>query len=507
VTRGHLLNEFIDAGLLADIYAASGEGGRGAALYVRTGQADKLTELLERLGDRYVDLTRYVDSPAPWQRYAAYKAIVAQADLIQDDQVEQLIGRAFSDVTAGLTASIRQGPFLLVPQVEFAALDAVASLIERGPAAQVRSVLETLEPLVPREPNTYKHTDKGHVRTLAAVLDRNDDFGPVAAKQLLDMLALNESVSQEVLQIADSAIARRVELFKDQLPKLIETSFTAAWLLGQLNLTPPPGSQVVRRAFETLTAPYQEAPGVFGMGLPLARNAQLVRHLSQEECETAARAQLARARDHGQPAVNRSTALDAVRVLSSSVSAEMRKELFEASITFARGLEDGSALDDMAGPAHPLSHFKISLGMASLAVPGIQLAAATASDAVSAELVERTAIPLLNQPSREITNGTAFALSWLGDHPAALPPAALAIHGDPSVRSLAAVRWVRQNPRDEQIGLGLASDPDFHVRISLANLISAMDHLDESVATVYAKLSHDPRYSVRRAATRCSSDS
>ncbi|MGH6656361.1 MAG: hypothetical protein ACRDVE_14295, partial [Actinocrinis sp.] len=95
----------------------------------------------------YGDLTQYLDSPAPWQRYAVYKTIVTQADLIQDTEVKRLIDRALSDVTTGLTQGIRQG---FVPRVEFAALEAVASLIERGTDEQVRTVLETLEPLVHR---------------------------------------------------------------------------------------------------------------------------------------------------------------------------------------------------------------------------------------------------------------------------------------------------------------------------------------------------------------------
>lgn len=502
VTRGHLASELISAGLLADIYAASGEAARAAALYVRTGRGEKLTELLNRLGDQHGDLTAHAASPAPWQRYAVYKAIIAQADLVEDGPVEQLITDALRDVVAGLAGNIRQAPFPFTPQLEITALEAVASLLARGTAQQVREALELLAPRVPRAPRTYQHTDKGHVRALAAVLDRDDDFGPMAAEQLMDMLALNESVSQEVLEIASGAIARRVELFKDRLPELIETSFTAAWLLAQLNLEPPQDSQAVKTAFETLTAAYQQPPGVFGMGLPLARNAQLVRHLSRTQCDTAARAQLARARDRSQPAVNRSATLEALRILSGSVSANLKKELFEAGIAFAQGLEDGSALDDITGPAHPLSRFRVSLGPSSLAVPGIQLAAATAADPASAELVEQTAVPLLNGDELSV-NGTVWALSWLPEHPRALPASALAIHGNHYVRAFAAVRWGRQSPLDAALGPHLASDPDYRVRMCLAGVVADMDDADDdAIASIRDTLSHDRRYSIRRAVAR-----
>lgn len=155
----------------------------------------------------------------------------------------------------------------------------------------------------------------------------------------------------------------------------------------------------------------------------------------------------------------------------------------------------------MTGQPHPLSHFRVSLGMASLAVPGIMLAAANSTTTESAELVEQTAIPLLNQPDRQVTAQAVTALVWLGEHPAALPPAALAIHGDPNVRSLAALRWVSQTDRKPQVGMLLAEDPDHHVRGNLAHAVAGLDSDDPVLAKVRDKLSRDPRYSVRTTIT------
>lgn len=503
VTFGHLVSEMMAVELLADVFAASGEPARAAHLYVRAGRSEKLSELLERLGDQYVDLTRHLDSPAPWQRHTTYKALVTQADLVADEQVEMLVGRAIDDFKAGQAGDIRQAGFPFGPQLGLTALDAIASLIRRATDAQAREVLDLLEPLVPRERHHYRHTDEGHVRSLTAILDRKDELGPQAASQLLDLLALNESVSQQVMQIARDAIARRVVLFQERLPTLIETSFTAAWLLAMLDMTPPDDSQAVRTAFETLTAPYQEPAGVFSMGLSLGLNAMLVRHMSQADCEVAARAQLRRARDHSQPAVNRGEAIGALSVLSGSVSTEMRHELFQAGIAFAQGLEDGSALDDEAGPAHLLSRFRVDLGTTSLAVPGLQLAAATSDDATSAATVEALAALLLSDARSDTANAVARALLRLEPHPAALPAAALAIHGSSSIRSLAAIRWTRSTSRDLRVGLLLASDSDYHVRISLASAVATSSQgVDDDLRAVREKLAGDCRFSVRRTAGR-----
>lgn len=500
VTYGHLGSELMAAELLADVFAAAGEAERAARLYARAGRSEKLTNLLGEVGDRYIDLSPSFEARTPWERYSAYKAIATQADLVPDVDVRPLVQRAVEDFKAGLATRIRQAPFPFAPALENVALDAAASLTHRAGLDQVRELLGLLEPLVQREPNRYRHSDEGHVRSLAAVLDRNDELGPVAAEQLLDLLALNGSVSQQVMKIAGDSIAGRVDLFSERLPSLIESSFSAAWLLAGLGMIPPDGSQAVDRAYKTLISPYQEPPGVLSMGLPLGLNAMLVRHLPEAKCEAAARMQLTRAMDNGQPALNRAAAIDALRVLSTSVSAEMRVELFNAGICFARGSEDGSLLDDLTGSPHPLSDIRVNFGASSLSVPGLQLAAVASEDAVTAGLVESLAAQLLAAGSRETGNGVAQALVWLGAHTDGLSPEALAIHENPSIRSVAAVRWVRSAQRDPQTGLRLADDRDYHVRLSLAVAVGqAQHHNDDTLGAVHDRLASDLRFSVRRA--------
>lgn len=497
VTFAHLGRELVASELLADILADAGEWQPASAFYVRAGRSEKLCKLAERIGDRCLILAPHLGAPAPWERRAAYKALAEQADLIADDDVEPIVEQALRDVRAGLAGAIRQTSF---GRLEVAALNTVAGLADRVSPAMAEEILALLATLVPRSLHTGKTTDTGHVACLAAILSRDDKLSAAAAEQLLDLLALNESVSQNVLQIADHAIIRRADLFRERLPTLIETSFTAAWLLPRLGLTPPEGSVVVAQAFDTLVRPYKEPPGVHSMALPLGRNALLCRHLPQAECDRAARALLVRARDHTQLANNRSHALDAIRMLGDSLSLPLRAELFDAGIAFARGLEDGSALGDIAGPAHPLSRFKITLGESSLAVPGLLLAAELSPDVESAALVEAVAIDLLGSASPKSTFDIAMALRDLPPHAAALTPDALSLHSSPHIRALAARRWPSHPPHDPKVALRLARDPDFHVRISLAFALSQaeLQSDDAQAAELFATLKSDPRASVRR---------
>jgi hypothetical protein len=63
------------------------------------------------------------------------------------------------------------------------------------------------------------------------------------------------------------------------------------------------------------------------------------------------------------------------------------------------------------------------------------------------------------------------------------------------------VRWTRQSVRDVELGLGLASDIDYHVRLSLARAIVQTTHdSDTDFMTVIDKLKADRRRSVRSVA-------
>lgn len=497
VTAGYLLSEHLAAQLLADIYAEAGEPERAAELYVRIGQRESLNNLLNRLGDHYIDMREHLVRRRPWQRATAYAALTTQADLIPDEQVVSITSAAlddFDDYTAGRT---REGPF--APQVGLAALDALAALIERATSEQAQRAVKLLAPLVPRQAERYRHTDELHIRLLAGILTDHAELRSGAAEQLLDMLAMNEPISDKVVDIAGGAIKQHPELFLDRLAALASDGHASARLLTALDRCLPDSSTLARHAFDRLIAPYQQPPGVTAIGVGLAQDAMLVRHLPEPDRDTAAQALLARARDHNEVAVNRADALAALRILSDVTSSALRAQLFEAGIAFGRGDEDGSALDHEFGePAHPLSNFRISFGETSLAIPGLHLAAVTCT-AHEAEQVENLAFNLLGSGNDAVVHGATLALLWLPDHSSAVPAHVLVVHPRSDVRALAAIRWVRQSPRDTDLGLRLAHDIA-PVRRALASAISTNINqtTDGPLVTICDALRADPRQSVRR---------
>jgi hypothetical protein len=107
-------------------------------------------------------VTGYLDEPAYWVRASALRLIAAQADLVPDDQVAAIAGRAFTVLDQVQARELRDTPFF-APSPFLAAHEALAALSERLTASQAARLLHILEPLTSIDrPDQYRHTDKPH---------------------------------------------------------------------------------------------------------------------------------------------------------------------------------------------------------------------------------------------------------------------------------------------------------------------------------------------------------
>jgi hypothetical protein len=496
VTAAHLHSEHLAARLLADIYAQA-EPELAAAQYVRTGQSKALCTMLSTAVDRRIDLLPFFGHPAPWQRATAYAGETEQADLLPDNQVSTLLDAALEEFNNCQDGRVRQSPF--APNVTLAALDLIAALIERGSPDQASRALDLLSSSVTRRPNHYRHSDTAHIKTLLGILRSHPQQRAKSAAQLLQILALNAPVSDDVVRLGSSVIAQHPDLFSDQIVQLSTDHPASARLITHLEHQLSAEHPLVVQAYERLLTPYQSIPGNFGVGLGLARQTALVRHLPPSDCDAVAGALLVRARDHSQPAANRAEALDALRSISDAVSSVVREELFEIGLSFSDGTHDGSAFDDeFGGTPHPLSMFRVSFGDTSLALPGLQLAAATCPAHKTAQ-VEQRALRFLGSTNDAVVHGAVLSLLWLSRHTTIVTEPPLASHPNPNVRALVAIGWVRQRPRDPDLGRRLARDNSPIVRRSLATeLVGTSDKsTDNEIIDVRGILAQDKHYSVR----------
>jgi hypothetical protein len=210
------------------------------------------------------------------------------------------------------------------------------------------------------------------------------------------------------------------------------------------------------------------------------------------------------AEDPREAAANRQDALKAARNLVVSQESSVKSMIFQASQRFVSGQLDGSAYDELTGPAHPLSAVQISIGTATLRGDGLRLAAAVAETDVERSWVREQALGLLQAQESSLVHNAAVALSELPRTSIdQIDANLLAAHDHFGVRQLAAVLSIRHPGRYRSTALRLAEDKDPRVRRTLAEAAArAGTAAVDDVRDVLAVLVRDNRYSVRLAATR-----
>jgi hypothetical protein len=100
--------------MLADVLKRSGELQLAARHLFLAATADAVHDLGSE-ASQYLDVTGYLDEPAYWVRASALRLIAAQADLVPDDQVAAIAGRAFTVLDHAQAGELRDTPFFAPP--------------------------------------------------------------------------------------------------------------------------------------------------------------------------------------------------------------------------------------------------------------------------------------------------------------------------------------------------------------------------------------------------------
>jgi hypothetical protein len=485
--------------LLGDLYARATEPAIAIHHLIRAGSAKEARELAADVGDHYIDVTKELERPAPWERAAAYQVIAAQCDLVPDDQASEIVERALNDIDDVLEEHALDMP-RFGPGVYGSGYQAAAALADRSSVEQARRLLDRLGPLVPREPNRYRQTDDAHVDALVAIATAHPTLARDALDQLLGLLDGDGDVANRVLKQAQ-------ELFQEQrdamLPRLHELaaggSSHAARALGLLDWYDDEQRQRGQQALDRWAAPRHRRPGTVTYGTGAIEDSLLVRALPATHRATFAMRMLELAFDPDEADWNRRELLAAATNMVRYLEQADRAAVFEQAMRIAQGEHAPSRSDEgIPDMSHPLNRFRITLGGAiDLRPLGLELAARAVTTPLEAEAVQRTALELLRQADDKTIHQVAFALSMLPVEHLTLELNLLAAHPHTSLRMLAAIRWAQDPTCHPEMGLGLARDRDPRVRRMLAQAISdAPPQVHTEPAR--AVLRQDPRYSVRR---------
>lgn len=494
VVAGHWGSEVEAHTVLGDLFAEAGEPELAARHFIRAGAQKKLESLLRN--GPYVDMRPELSRPGPWERAAAYRAVVAEADLVPDDHVANIVRAALADAGAVKGGKVRQSGS--APELWASAIAGLGALVERAPEGLARNTLEMLSPLIDREGGKYRFTDTDHIKALIGIFRGHDDHAEEALRQIGRALRIEGPLSETALKVAGDLLASEDAAvpFLEDLSK--QGNEHACLLLAARGVASSEVLEQAESAFSRVVGRPEPKAGTITFGTRLRQDAHFIGVLPVERRDTAAKRLMEIAEDTRESDANRADALDAVSTLGRGLSPEARSELFTRAMRFASGEASASALSpELRQKPYPLSRFKFNLSPGALEAYGLEAAAAVAQSQTEIDSVIEIALLMLSSADADTTHRIAATLSWLSGDRLAASQAVLGGQPNSSLRALAAVLWVQDRNRDPSLGLRLASDPNVIVRRTLASEIASSEGIEPDNPIV-EQLLQDDHYSVRR---------
>jgi hypothetical protein len=466
-----------------------------AARHLVTAGVTKFDELLEAAGDEYIDVTEFLQDPrtgAYWQRAAALRLLERQADLVPDDQVGDVIDFGLNAIALSHTGSLVDNNPMFAPSLYLSAHAALAALADAMTVSQAERLLGFLAPLVPREPDHYRHSDEAHVRSCAAIARHFPTLRETALGQLLSLIETNDSgIALHINRHARNILADNLELVRERLERSAHdgnreaTELLAAIEPGD-SRPGPERLQAAEQALTRLTAPITHVPGTYSVGTNAPADAVIARVLPPERLAAAIASQFERASDPRSPLTNRAD------YLAAAFNVAMKLPDGHAETYFATAVElthsSGRSDDPLAEFGTPSADLRINAAL---------LCAALARTPEHKTDALRISLRLLAQT--DTAASTVTHILRVIDPPdlqTYLP--LLASRPEWTLRAYAASKWTDSDSPDADLGLALASDGDARVQQALAHALTRMAPT-EKVTPVRETLVHSPYRSVRRA--------
>lgn len=480
--------------LLADTYQTSGEYGRASALLILASQTKKAQQVATEASDEYLDVRSHLSAPSYWVPATAFRVLATQADVVPDDHVREVADAAIDVLRRERMGQLRDTP-QFGPSLAIEALRAAAELSDRLNTEQATALLDYLRPLVPRAANRYRFTDDHHVVACVNIAATNAVVRDQAFDQLLRLLEETSSgVSQTVERKAANLFTRHADTVRERIAAMAAGgNRSAAALLARMTDDPTAEQlEAARSAADTLSTPSGNTATSIGLGTGAVTQSLLARHLSQQERKMLVETQLEQAASPYEPGMNRADYYLAASNLADDLDGV--DTIFDEAMRRASDQtpSQGDLLIGMGN--HPLGTFRMSGMTVDTRPHATLLAAKLARSSEQKRRVRDHAISLLGVAGGGHLSVRALQILAPQDLVTSMP--LLAVHQDWAARSLAAIIWAQSSPIDPAIGLLLASDRDKRVRRSLADAIR-MASRSEAIETVSAKLSDDPRFSVR----------
>jgi hypothetical protein len=518
IAAGHWTDEAEALELLGDLYGTNAEPDLAALCYQRIGETKKLEKLAKSVGDHRLPVLDGGQSLSWWQQAASLVLLVAQQDLVPDDEAASLARKLLDLATSGRAGELVEDPHR---SLTHHATKAACVFAARGTSETAGALMELLANDVARSGNQYRLHDDEHVRACIEIAEFHPGQATTATRRLFDLAevgtheALNTLRDESLLTSLVEATKRHDPTFLGQLLERLRAMAASGRYEAVIGLAILSGSEplvlaqatAARDRFLTRIEPDGQSAG---FNSNMISDSYLATFLAPEDRLACLDKALLVAENDREVAMIRNDALVAARNLVRGISEETRVLVHARARPFALGSKDGSWLDDQTTNPHPLSAFKVDFGSASLRSGGLNLSARTAFTDDDRDWVTQQALGMLRQTDPSDVRAAALVLArQTPDRLRMLNPALLASHEVAVVRQLAVVIASNETTRDFPTLHALASDREPAVRILLADRLAdasvagSWSHSradEDTMAELLKTLRADVRSSVRRAA-------
>ena len=495
IRSGSLMDEFNSRALLARLYGQSGEHlsalEQGLLGRIRDSQVQELSSQLDAWPDPDF-LTAMVNSQALWVWRGALTSLEQLGDLAPVQTARRLARTLIEQLLKNA------GNKWVAPAI----LQALQAVVLEADESDLEQLMPVLERFAPRQPNTYRLTDKG----VCVVATRLYRFRPTFRRRVAAVLAeMAVGGSDDVERVlygrgdAPGELVSALERAAEREGRDLSRPLSA---LGHVN------AATRGRWFNRLQFVEQYPLDKRSEYSLLSRYDVSAQFLAEQGEDVAVRyiqKLVAIGGNCHEPSMNRANALKSAANVVELLPADRKREIFRIVKPLTDPETRVSATDKHeAGTLHPLSRFQISLGnVADVRAAALNVLAQSAVEPEDrAEVVEMARRWLGAEPEvLQQTSAVVLTLPHLSSPDVRITD--LADHTNPMVRRMAPALPNMQQCPDLAILDRLASDPHRIVRMQVVYALKQIrDVAPEAYASIGSRLRDDQSSLVRALATK-----
>jgi tetratricopeptide (TPR) repeat protein len=480
--------------LLGDVLAQTNRVPMAVKNYILAGSRKKAVEAA-KVSPNAFDVRALVKLDTPWMGATALAVLAEKGDLLPSELVEDFLPVILESLDIEC-----KSPF--GPRVSDEGWNLLAAVSVQLDEKHFPMILDQLEPLIEREPNHYRHTDKSMLRLLRNAYR----YHPRWQERVRDSLAkalMDPDLARSLVNFVSARIREDVKL--EELVKGLADGGNkeATHMLAIADIPHPTNSLEATQHLERVLV-YETgiARTSTSLSTVFQQAAQYAAVLESEDRCRLADHLIEIALDDQSPTMERASAIEAIGIMGKELTSTQRSNALAVALSMVEGPRSSLLIDNSWQESlDPLSRFRFDLAGVEHRGAAMWTAANVAKTIEEGSRVLSVLEPFLRSQDEHEVNNAAHAISWI-DVAALpeLPVEVLAQHPNVHLRYLAVQLWIRSDPVSLEVGIRLANDPDRGVKESLAYGIGQLEKTGlEPFASILTVLSHDPSARVRAA--------